>query len=243
MTESKQLGMLTPSSNTVLEPALALMLEGNRSVSVHYSRFRVVAINLGDQAMQQFADDNLLQAADLLGDAKLDVICWNGTSSGWLGFDADVRLCESIESRTGIKACTSVLAMNRALELTGAKRIAFVTPYLDEVQQAIIRNYEANGYEVVAERHLQDPGNHSFAQYSEAQITDLCREVAEAQPQAICIFCTNFRGAAVAPVIEKELGIPVYDTVSTALWQSLVVAGGDTRSITGWGSLFDLKDA
>ena len=217
MSDIKQLGMLTPSSNTVLEPVLARMLEGNRSISVHYSRFRVVAINLGDQAMGQFADDKLLEAADLLGDAKLDAICWNGTSSGWLGFDADERLCQSIHERTGIKASTSVLALNRALELTGAKRIAFVTPYLDEVQEAIINNYQSNGYDVVAERHLQDPGNHSFAQYSEEKVTELCREVAEAKPDAICVFCTNFRGAAVAPIIEKDLGIPVYDTVSTAL--------------------------
>lgn len=240
MSKVYRLGMLTPSSNTVLEPVLARMLEGNREISVHYSRFKVVAINLGEQAMQQFADDNLLDAADLLGDAKLDVICWNGTSSGWLGFEADQRLCDSIEKRTGIQACTSVLALNRALELTNAKRIAFVTPYLDEIQQAIVNNYQNNGFDVVAERHLQDPGNHSFAQYSEDQITELCRDVATSKPDAICVFCTNFRGAAVAPIIEKELGIPVYDTVSTALWQSLGLAGGDPASVKGWGSLFEL---
>ena len=40
------LGMLTPSSNTVLEPVTQAMLAGLPEVSVHFSRFRVTEIAL-----------------------------------------------------------------------------------------------------------------------------------------------------------------------------------------------------
>ena len=35
-----------------------------------------------------------------------------------------------------------------------------------------------------------------------------------------------------------KFGIPIYDTVSTAVWKSLKVAGVDPRAVTGWGRLF-----
>jgi maleate isomerase len=99
-----RLGMLTPSSNTTLEPVTTAMLAPLTSVSLHFSRFRVTDIALTGDALAQFDDRPILAAADLLAHARVDVIAWNGTSSGWLGFDADRRLCERIEAATGIRA-------------------------------------------------------------------------------------------------------------------------------------------
>lgn len=235
-----RLGMLTPSSNTVLEPITAAMLSALPDVSAHFGRLRVLKISFEDDAMGQFTAEPMLAAAELLADANVQSICWNGTSSGWLGFDTDRALIEAIEARTGVPACSSVLAMNEIFERLGARRIAFVTPYLPEIQQAILTNYRAAGYEVAAERHLNDPGNYSFATYSEAEILDLCRAVATEKPDAIAIYCTNFRGAGVAETIEAETGVPVLDSVSTALWKSMRVAGADPSRVRGWGRLFDV---
>ncbi|MGH8745989.1 MAG: Asp/Glu/hydantoin racemase, partial [Burkholderiales bacterium] len=66
----------------------------------------------------------------------------------------------------------------------------------------------------------------------------MAREVAQAKPQAITIFCTNLRGAPIAEALEQELGIPVYDTISTVVWRSLKLAGADPRRVQGWGRLF-----
>ncbi len=237
---TSRLGMLTPSSNSVLEPLTAAMLANIPDVTAHFGRFRVLKISLEDAALQQFTNEPMLNAASLLADAKVDTICWNGTSSGWMGFAADLELCEQIEKHTGIKACTSVLALNEAFDLVGAKRIAFVTPYLDDIQEAIIKNYHSSGYQVIAEQHLGDPGNYSFCTYSEDKILDMCRSVAKDKPDAISVFCTNFRGPRVAETIEEETGIPVYDTISTALWKSMKLAGEDASRVEGWGSLFKL---
>tara|TARA_B100001113_G_C20885595_1_gene524628 strand:- start:145 stop:693 length:549 start_codon:yes stop_codon:yes gene_type:complete len=182
----------------------------------------------------------MLEAADLLADAQVQSICWNGTSSGWLGFENDRTLIAEIEARTGIKACSSILAMNELLTKFNAKKIGFVTPYLNEIQQKILNNYRSEGYEIAGEKHLGDPGNFSFATYSEAEILELCRAVANERPDAILIFCTNFRGARLAPIIEKETGITVLDSVSTALWKSIKVAGEEPKKIRGWGRLFDV---
>ena len=237
---STRLGMLTPSSNTVLEPLTFDMLANQSNISVHFSRFRVLKISLESDSLGQFTYDPMLEAADLLADAQVQSICWNGTSSGWLGFEKDRTLIAEIEARTGIKACSSILAMNELLTKFNAKKIGFVTPYLNEIQQKILNNYRSEGYEIAGEKHLGDPGNFSFATYSEAEILELCRAVANERPDAILIFCTNFRGARLASIIEKETGITVLDSVATALWKSIQVAGEEPKKIRGWGRLFDV---
>src|ERR1043166_5985158 len=126
MTDRVFLGMLTPSSNTILEPVTTAMISGLPEVTAHFSRFKVTEIALSGPALAQFDDSEILRAAELLAHAKVNVIAWNGTSSGWLGFERDLRLCERITQATGIPACTAMLALNELLEKTDAKRIRFV---------------------------------------------------------------------------------------------------------------------
>lgn len=232
------LGMLTPSSNTTLEPVTTAMVSGVPEASAHFGRFRVTEIALSQQALGQFDDGEILRAAELLAHARVDVIGWSGTSAGWRGFDADARLCERITAATGIPACTSVLALNEVFALSGVRRFGLVTPYLDEVQTAIIRNYAGAGYECVAQRHLCQSDNFSFSEVSAEQIRAMVREVARARPDAITVFCTNLRGAPLVQELEAETGIPIHDSIATVVWKSLRLAGVDTRRIQGWGQLF-----
>ncbi|HEU4779928.1 MAG TPA: aspartate/glutamate racemase family protein [Steroidobacteraceae bacterium] len=241
MSRPVRLGVLTPSSNTALEPLTSALVGGLPGASVHFSRFKVTEIALDDRALGQFDDSKILAAAELLADAKVDAIGWSGTSSGWLGFDADLRLCERIRERTGIPATTAVLALNELLALRDVKRLAFVTPYIDDVQARIVANYRALGIDVVAERHLGIRVNHDFAKVDPQNLLALMREVAENKPQAITTFCTNLRAASMAQQVERELGIPLLDTVSTTVWGLLRIAGVPTERVTGWGELFQWR--
>ena len=232
------IGMLTPSSNTALEPITTMMLAGLPDASAHFGRFRVTQIALNDSALKQFDDSNILAAAELLADAELHAIAWNGTSSSWLGFDADEKLCQRITERTGIPAGTSVLAINEILKATGARDIAFVTPYTDDVQERIGANYARAGFNVVAERHLGLSHNFSFSEVSEQEIIAMVRAVAQARPQAIIPLCTNLKAAPLVEQLEREIGIPIYDSISTAVWKCLKLAAVDPRRVAGWGRLF-----
>jgi len=236
-----RLGMLTPSSNTVLEPLTAAMLADLPGASAHFSRFRVVAIDLGAGSRGQFDPAPILAAAELLADARVDSICWNGTSGAWLGLEVDRALCAAIAARTGIPATTATLALTDALGRLGARRYGLVTPYLGEVQAAIVARWAEAGLECAAERHLDDPGNFSFAEHGEEAVRRMVREVAAAEPDAVVVHCTNFRGGRVAPELEAELGLPVLDSVSVALWGAVRAAAGDPAPLAKrWGRVFAL---
>lgn len=237
------LGMITPSSNTALEPVTARMLAGLPEVSVHAGRFRVTEISMGASALGQFDMAPMLAAADLLADAHCHAICWNGTSAGWLGFDRDRQLCAEIERRTGIRATSAVLALLDAFRLAGITRYGLVSPYTDDIQQAIIANFARSGFECVAERHAGIRVNFDFSTIEPSTIAAMLNEVAAARPQAIVILCTNMDGAALAEDFEQRTGVLLLDSIAFAAWGTLRAAGVDTRRVQGWGRLFSLTGA
>lgn len=241
MSKRTLLGMITPSSNTVLEPVTSLMLADLLpDVSAHFSRFRVTEISLQKAALAQFDTDAILKAAHLLTDIRPASIAWNGTSASWLGFDKDRTLCAAIEKETGVPAITSVLALNEILEREGIRRIALVTPYQDDVQARIVANYQSLGITCVGDIHFQERDNFAFAEFTENYLEHRIREAARSAPQAIVILCTNLRGARLVPGLERETGIPIYDSVAVVVWKALRQAGIDPRALARWGSVFEL---
>jgi maleate isomerase len=240
MMQQVRLGMLTPSSNTSLEPITNAMLAHVAGVSAHFSRFKVTEIALSDSALAQFDASEMLKAAELLAHAKVDVIAWNGTSASWLGFDRDEQLCERITASTGIKACTTVLTYRDLLKRAGSKRIGLVSPYRKDVQDKIISNWDSEGLHIASERHLSLQDNFSFAEVPEAEVARLIEEVATEGADVAVVLCTNMRGAGPAEILEGKLGIPVFDSIAVTLWGCLTATGVDPARVEGWGSLFGM---
>ena len=235
-----RMGVLTPSSNTVLEPLTSAMVAEVPGVSAHFGRFRVVSITLDQAGQEQFALEEPLKAAALLADARVGLIGWSGTSASWLGFDRDETLCERLRDHHGVKACTAVLAINEALALLGARRFALVSPYTDDVQQRIIANYQAIGLTCVAEAHSGRSDNFSFAAHSIDEIRAMIAQVRRSGPEAIVVMCTNMRGALLAQEVEADGDVVLIDSVSAFVWKALHLLGAPASTARRWGRLFDL---
>jgi maleate isomerase len=241
-TKRIRIGILVPSSNTALEPLTSAIVSSVPNASVHFARFPVTTIQLSDSALSQFQPHKILAAAQLLADAHVDIIGWSGTSSGWLGFAADEELCSMIEKSTGIKATTSVLALNKALKALGAKKLGLVTPYLDDVQEAIIKTYAGIGIDASAERHLKRHDNVKFAEIDAETFDPMVKEVVGEGAEAVSTFCTNLSAAQYVERWEAEHGVPVLDTVTTVVWDAFRICGVDTSQIKGWGKIMGLDN-
>ena len=236
----KRVGMLTPSSNTVLEPYTSAMFAPfGDDASAHFGRFRVVEISMSDASQGQFKDAPILEAAMRLAEAEVDLIAWNGTSASWLGLETDRALCAKITAETGIPATSTILGYDTLFQAMGIKTLGLVTPYLTEVQELIVANYAAQGITVTADARLEEKVNHAFGIYSADQIAAMIRDVATTKPDAIAIVCTNFRGAPQAARIEAETGIPIFDSVSVTAAHCMRQVGLDPARVTDWGSVFD----
>lgn len=232
------LGTITPSGNTVVEGVTLAILRDFPEVSPHFSRTPVFGDR--DPFPQSYDFESMLAAAKLLAHANPSVIIWNGSKGGSIDFALDDELVGRIARETGIQAVTSTIALDEVLKATGVKRYALVTPYNTAYQHKTIACFERAGYECVAEAHSDLKDNLSFASVKPDTIEAMLRQVAQAKPQAIVTFCTNFPAAPVVSRMEEELGIPIYDSTALPVWKALKLVGVDTGRARRWGRLFDL---
>ncbi|MHB1502642.1 MAG: maleate cis-trans isomerase family protein [Acidimicrobiales bacterium] len=239
-----RIGMIVPSSNTVLEPEMCRIAGGLPGVSLHFSRVRVTEITLDDSASHQFDPEPMSKAALLLGDAGVDVLAWAGTSGSWLGIGHDQDLARALGLVAGAPATTSTMALIEACRLLGSSRVALLTPYVDGVVARIMTAYGAEGIEVVAERHLGITDNSAFAEVGEADLRAMAIECAGpgaddgGASEAVVVACTNLRAARLAREIEGVLGIPFVDSVAATLWHAMLLAGRRV-SLAGEGCLLE----
>ena len=233
---TKFIGWITPSANTVVERVTLGILRNFPEVSPHFSRTSVVGAH--DPFPVSYDFDDMLVAARLLGDAQLDVVAWNGSKGGSLDFALDHDLVARIEASTGARSTTSTLAIDRVFREDGVTRFGLACPYVDAYRDRIVATFAREGYECVAARNSGLTDNYSFSRIAPDAIVAMLRDVARARPQAILTFCTNFPAAPLVAEMEDELGIPIYDTVTMAVWGALRVAGMDTRGGRAWGRVF-----
>jgi len=235
----RRIGMITPSSNTALEPLTTrIYAQLGEAVTVHFTRIRVTHISLASDSAEQFAAEAMLAAARLLADARVDVIAWNGTSGSWTGLAADRALVAAIEAETGIPATTSTLDLLEACRHLGVSRCGLATPYRAEVHEAIRRTYEGEGLRVVASSCLGIAVNYDFAAVPLDRIEALLRDVAVPEAEAVAVVCTNFPAAPVIGRVEAAIGRPVVDTLAATAWRALRLSGV-REPVRGFGRLLE----
>jgi maleate isomerase len=213
-----RIGVITPSSNTVLEPTLIRLAAPLADrVSLHFTRVAVTDVADDPRSDAQFGIEPMLVAAGLLADARVDAIVWAGTSGSWRGFDADERLVDAMTAVTGVPATTTSLALLSAFKTLGVERYGMVVPYVEPIADAIVRNLGAAGYACVGRTSSSITSNWDFATISPAAIARDVRTAAASRPDAVVILCTNVRGAEVSEQLEHELEIPILDSVVLSL--------------------------
>ncbi len=231
----KAFGTIVPSSKVMVERVSIAMTRDIADLSPHFARFGFAGPV--DTVVDDYHWPSMLEAGRLLTDARVDLICWNGSKGGELGFDRDRELCRRLEESYGVPAVTSVLSLDQLLRAAGIERLAFVTPFRQAVNDRITQVWAGQGYHCVAARGAGLSDNFSYSQMGAATLTAMAVDVAEAGPQAIVFYCTNLPGAPLCAGLEVELGLPVLDSVSAGVWGALDGLGLAQHLDGRWGQL------
>lgn len=236
MTKRISVGMITPSINKALEPVSGAIAVQIPSLSLHFSRVRVTRVGVDDEAIAPLQPEAFLEAASLLKDAAVDVIMWNGTSGSWVGLEWERKLCRIIEQETGIRASGSTLALMRAFKAMNIARYSLAVPYDAEHLQKIVDVYRNEGLECAAADTLAILDGLALAHLTRQQIEDQVRRVAVPDTQAVAIVCTNVASGWYVDELERELRVPILDSVIVTLWEAMHLCGMRPQ-IKGWGRL------
>ncbi len=233
-----RLGLIYPSSSTVMEPELyAMAPEG---VSIHTARQDIGVIDV-DGLKGWTGEATIEHCTRQLATAPLHAIILGGTSASFIeGKGWDEQLCERMRAVSGgIPATTASTASATALKALDAKKVSFVTAYVDKVNQRGQAFLEEHGFTVTNSIGMGITVDQEISAVTGEAAFDFARRHASADADTLFISCTGLRTVGFIEALEQDLGIPVVTSNQASFWHALRLAGV-RAPVTGFGRLFDL---
>jgi maleate isomerase len=166
-------------------------------------------------------------AALILPDLPLDVVAFGCTSGAMV--IGEERVFEKIrDARPGVACTTPATAAFAAFEALGARRIALLTPYRDDINQFMRAYIEEHGVQVPVMGSFNEEDDRKAARIDAASIRTAALELGRSRGvDAVFVSCTSLRLADAVSDIERELGKPVTSSNHAMAWHCLRLAGID----------------
>lgn len=176
--------------------------------------------------------------AGLVPDNHLDVIAF-GCTSGTMAIGSS-RVAELIRAaKPGIACSDPISAGLKGLKQLGCRRIAVLTPYVDEVNAVVAAYICGRGFEIVAKGSFKQPGDPEMCRITPETIYHAGLELGSAEVDGLFVSCTALRVSPILDALEKALGKPVVSSNQALAWDCLRLAGCD-EPIAGYGRLLTL---
>lgn len=212
----KRIALLVPSSNTIMENDLHSALPRDR-FTVHTDRMYLV--DTTREAEIRMIEDFAAAAAKDLGTLNPDLLVFGCTSAGSLfGLDYDAKTCRSLGELAGCPALGVINAVSDALERANARRIAVITPYIEDLTQSVAAAIKTADREIVAAHgmgisvnvELADPTPADIVRFAKQKLTDVAFDT-------LFVSCTNFRSLEAKAELEAAFGCQVVTSNSAVV--------------------------
>lgn len=206
-----RIAIVVPFSNTNLEPDMVMLRPDG--VSLHFARaggYDLEEVPDSDQ-MRKFALASLEGVIEALAATRPDVYLYGCTSATLAHGPAfDREFAQRISEMTGKPAITAAGALVMALERLGVKKIAFSSPYVEQLNREAIEFLAASGFETVSSAYVgADLGNYGQGELTPERVVELGLEADCAEAEALVLSCTDMRAVEALPTLEARLGKPV----------------------------------
>jgi maleate isomerase len=215
MTTPLRIGLIVPSSNTVMEPDFHRHL-GHAGI---VSTARIFLESVTREAEVRMLEQDLPNAAELIRTTAPDVMVFGCTSAGSLGSLAhDRAIGEKIGKLSGAKAVTVLQAVVSQLRSIGPRKLAVFTPYIEDLTSSIVSSVAEAGFPPIKAAGMGIQINLEIGRVTpEAIIAFVETQIAGCAPDCIFLSCTNWRAIESIEPLQKKLGIPVVSSNQAAI--------------------------
>ena len=206
--EGKRVGLIVPSTNTVMEPDLYRNLPAG--TTVHTSRMLLEG-SVTIEAEELMLDVYLPECARQIGTLKPDVVVFGCTSAGALRGPAyEQELAGEIAKATGAPTVTIMGAVVDELNRLGVKSVSVLTPYSEEINDTIKESLETSGFSVPYINGMDVKGAFNIAAVSPEEIVEyVSKELEGVESDCLFVSCANLRSVDVLSEIREAAGRPV----------------------------------
>lgn len=236
--ENGRIGLIVPSNNTVVEQEFRRILP--EGITSYATRMRNTKADVNDLEVMV---THAARGADELSTAEVDVIAFACTAGSLLhGIEWERMLRRTLEKASGGVPCiTTSQAVTDAFGHLGLRRIVVATPYIDELNQAETRFFEAGGFEVLDIRGLGIRRAADLGRCYPKDAMDLALRLPFEKADGIFISCTNFRTIDILSELEERTGKPALSSNLATLWAALKHLPKGCGPIRGFGRLLESR--
>jgi maleate isomerase len=215
MTNPLRIGLIVPSSNTVMEPDFHRHL-GQAAI---VSTARIFLESVTREAETRMLEDDLPSAAELIRTTAPDVVVFGCTSAGALGTLAhDRAIGERIEKLASARAITVLQAVLSQLGAIAPRKLAVFTPYIPDLTDGVASSLSEAGFPPLIAAGMGIRANLEIGRVTPAEIIDFVESQIEGSaPDCIFLSCTNWRAIEAIEPLHRKLGIPVVSSNQAAL--------------------------
>ena len=225
-------GVLIPSTNTTVEAELARLPSGYQA---HFAR---LLTSTPGHPFAPSRDDDVDYQSKLLGTAKVEMVILIQTSASLFADDYDETTTRRMSAGAGVPAITSAHAMGRALKALGARRIALVSPYSEEVNARARRYFsDKHGLEIAVLEGFAAKDSYSIGKLGPENARDAFARIDRPDIDAFAVPGANFPTMMSIAAWEREFDKPVVSSTQAAVWAMARQLGGDR--ISGYGRLLE----
>ena len=228
------IGLIVLGTDHTIEHELRQMLRID-GVAFYESRIANAA-EINSATLAEMERGMAAAAGVILPGVKLDVVAY-GCTSGTVVIGEETVFRRIREARPGVACTTPITAAIAGLKALGARRLALLTPYVEEVNQMLRRFIEARGLEVPVMGSFNHENDNEVARIAPASIKAAVRDLArEPGVEAVFVSCTSLRVAGIVEDLEAEIGVPVTSSNHALAWHCLRLAGY-REPVAGFGRL------
>lgn len=213
----KRLGLLVPAANIIMEHELYRSLP--LWVSMHTTRISTKGGGATIEGLSTMVEESF-QSAHYLTECKVDLICYGCTSGSFIegkGFDRHIET--EISKRTGLDVFSTSHAVLDLFAYLKIKRLSVLTPYIDEINQRILKFLEENGYKVLRLIGMSKVSGVEIGEIDLSTTFKNALEVDHPEADAIFISCTALRTFELIPLLKGMLGKTVITSNQASLWK------------------------
>ena len=222
-----RVGLMVPSSNTMMEPDF---IAGLGSVATLHTA-RMLLEDTTAEGENRMLDEFALPAARDLGTARVDVVVFGCTSAGALrGNDYDAELCRRVSETAGAPVVSTISSVRSAIRREGARRVGVITPYIDELNEKIKASVEADGVQVAKIAGLGMTENYAIARVPPGDIEEFAAgQLSGLDIDLVFASCTNFAAMTAMDSIAKRIDRPVVTSNQAVLAATVDALAGTKR--------------
>ncbi len=235
--ERAAIGVIVLGSDHTIEYEFRMLLDID---GVAFYGSRILNSSTVTPATLADMEQRIPECADvILKGVPLDVIAYGCTSASMV--IGEERVFERIhQTRPEAKCTTPITAAFAAFEALGAKNLAVLTPYRQDVNDAVTAYIEDRGFNVVAFGSFNEEDDNRAAKITTDSIKNAAIALgSDDKVDLVFVSCTSLRVAQVVKEIESELGKPVTSSNHAMAWHCLRLADVTDRN-PKFGRLFTL---